>query len=291
MLRNGVALLITVLMLAIFSILVLKSFSISNQFINDNNEIRLLAQSNRLLLDSKKIVKEALKDINSTEALEFLFLKPFVIPNQNFTLTFSFFPLDNGLNVNKLLVNSKRNEEFITIFENILTAYNIQDVQFFTDLVLDTIDTDDTERAYGSEIILKDKFFTNSKIYSREHFDKIVNYYAQTKDDKNIYKIDWRKYIRFDEDAIDINFASIELLKVLLSNPYLDSSFKKIYYENYDDLKIDEDKQALLKKLNVTFTTSKFLIQVVFDDFIKKVNFEFTYDKKTDAISGIKYGF
>lgn len=289
--RNGVALLITVLMLAIFSILVLKSFSISNQFINDNNEIRLLAQSNRLLLDSKKIVKEALKDLNSTEAFEFLFLKPFVIPNQNFVLTFTFSPLDNGLNINKLVTSSKRNEDFITIFENILSSYNVQDVQFFTDLILDTIDTDETERSYGSEIILKDKFFTNSKIYSREHFDKIVNYYVQMKDDKNIYKIDWRKYIRFDEDAIDINFASIELLKILLSNPYLDSSFKKTYYENYDDLKIDEDKQALLKKLNVTFTTSKFLVQVIFDDFIKKVNFEFTYDKKTDAIEGIKYGF
>ena len=158
-------------MLAIFSILVLKSFSISNQFINDNNEIRLLAQSNRLLLDSKKIVKEALKDLNSTEAFEFLFLKPFVIPNQNFTLTFTFSPLDNGLNINKLSTNAKRNEDYITIFENILSSYNVQDVQFFTDLILDTIDTDETERSYGSEIILKDKFFTNSKIYSREHFD------------------------------------------------------------------------------------------------------------------------
>lgn len=278
-------------MLAIFSILVLKSFSISGQFINDNNEIRLLAQSNRLLLDSKKIVKEALKDINSTEALEFLFLKPFVIPNQDFTLSFSFFPLDNGLNINKLLANSKRNEEFITIFENILISYNVLDAQFLTDLVLDTLDADETERSYGSEIILQNKFFTNGKIYSKEHFDQIINHYVQIKDDKNIYKIDWRKYIRFDEDNIDINFASIELLKILLSNPYLDASFKKTYYENYDDLKIDEDKQALLKKLNVAFTTSKFLVQVVFDDYIKKVNFEFTYDKKTDAISGIKYGF
>lgn len=289
--KKGVALLITILILAIFSVLVLKSFSISTQVVNQNNEIRLLSQSNRLLEDSKKIVKNTLKDINSTEAYAILFSEPFVIANKNFTLTFTFSPVENGLNINSLLQNSKRNEESILVFETILRTYNVQNIQFFVDLILDTIDEDVDERSYGSEIILKDTFFTNSKIYSQKHFDKIIDYYAQVKDAKNIYKVDWGKYIRFDEDAIDVNFASIELLKILLSNPYINDAFKKTYYENYDDLKIDEDKQAFLNNLNLTFTTSRILVKVAFDDLIKKVNFKFIYDKKANTIENIKYGF
>ncbi|MDD4504945.1 MAG: hypothetical protein PHE60_01055 [Sulfurospirillaceae bacterium] len=289
--KKGVALLITILILAIFSVLVLKSFSISTQVVNQNNEIRLLSQSNRLLEDSKKIVKNTLKDINSTEAYAILFSEPFVIANKNFTLTFTFSPVENGLNINSLLQNSKRNEESILVFETILSTYNVQNIQFFVDLILDTIDEDVDERSYGSEIILKDTFFTNSKIYSQKHFDKIIDYYAQVKDAKNIYKVDWGKYIRFDEDAIDVNFASIELLKILLSNPYINDAFKKTYYENYDDLKIDEDKQAFLNNLNLTFTTSRILVKVAFDDLIKKVNFKFIYDKKANTIENIKYGF
>ncbi len=289
--KKGVALLITIVILAIFSVLVLKSFSISTQVVNQNNEIRLLSQSNRLLEDSKKIVKNTLKDINSTEAYAILFSEPFVIANKNFTLTFTFSPVENGLNINSLLQNSKRNEESILVFENILRTYNVQNIQFFVDLILDTIDEDVDERSYGSEIILKDTFFTNSKIYSQKHLDKIIDYYAQVKDAKNIYKVDWGKYIRFDEDAIDVNFASIELLKILLSNPYINDAFKKTYYENYDDLKIDEDKQAFLNNLNLTFTTSRILVKVAFDDLIKKVNFKFIYDKKANTIENIKYGF
>lgn len=289
--KKGVALLITIVILAIFSVLVLKSFSISTQVVNQNNEIRLLSQSNRLLEDSKKIVKNTLKDINSTEAYAILFSEPFVIANKNFTLTFTFSPVENGLNINSLLQNSKRNEESILVFETILSTYNVQNIQFFVDLILDTIDEDVDERSYGSEIILKDTFFTNSKIYSQKHLDKIIDYYAQVKDAKNIYKVDWGKYIRFDEDAIDVNFASIELLKILLSNPYINDAFKKTYYENYDDLKIDEDKQAFLNNLNLTFTTSRILVKVAFDDLIKKVNFKFIYDKKANTIENIKYGF
>lgn len=289
--KSGVALLITIVMLAIFSVLILKSFSINSQFINQNNEIRLLAQSNRLLEDSKNIVKNTLKDINSTEAYVFLFSEPFVLSNENFTLTFTFSPVETGLNINKLLQNSKRSEDFILVFENILSHYHIQNIQFFVDLVLDTIDEDEVERSYGSEIILKDTFFTNSKIYSQKHLDKIIDYYAQMKDDKNIYKIDWSKYIRFNEDAIDVNFASLDLLRILLSNPFINDSFKKTYYENYNDLKIDEDKQALLNNLNLTFLTSRVLVKVVFDDLIKKVDFKFIYDKKANTIENIKYSF
>ena len=289
--KRGVALLITIVMLAIFSVLVLKSFSISSQFVNQNNEIRLLAQNNRLLEDSKKIVKNTLKDINSTEAYVILFSEPFVIKNENFSLTFTFSPVETGLNINKLLQNSKPNEDYIVVFENILSAYHIQNIQFFVDLILDTIDEDEIERSYGSEIILKDTFFTNSKIYSQKHLDKIIDYYAQVKNDKNIYKVDWGKYIKFDEDAIDVNFASLDLLKILLSNPFINDSFKKTYYENFDDLKIDEDKQTFLNNLNLTFSTSRVLVKVVFDDLIKKVNFKFIYDKKANTIENIKYSF
>lgn len=289
--KKGVALLITILMLATISLLLIKNFSISERFIEDHNELKLLSMGNRLFLDSKTIVQKTLQDINSTEAYDFLFSTPFVFSQNNFKLTFTFTPIENKININNLLKNNQRQEDFISIIEKILISYNVLDSSYFIDLILDTLDADATERSYNTEIVLKNRFFTNSEIKSLEHFEAIVDFYAQAKDDKNIYLINWNKFIGFTGSTVDINFASIELLRLLTENPYLDMSFKNKYYETYDELGLDEEKIARLKKLHIEFLTTQFHVKANFDDLVKSISFEYDYDKKNDTTTHIKYSF
>lgn len=289
--KKGIALLITILMLASISLLLIKNFSISERFIEDHTELKLLSIGNRLFLDSTVIVKKTLQDINSTEAYDFLFSMPFVFHQNSFKLTFTFSPIENRININNLLKNNQKQEEYALMIEKILISYNVQDPNYFIDLILDTLDNDTVERSYNSEIILKNRFFTNTEIQSIDHFDAIIDYYAQAKDDKNIYLINWNKFIGFSGNGIDINFASIELLRLLIDNPYLDKTFKNKYYEDYDELGLDEGKIAYLKKLNVMFSTTLFHVKVTFDDLIQNISFEYDYDKKNDTTKHIKYSF
>ncbi len=289
--KKGIALLITVVMLAALSILVLKSYNISGKFIKDNDTIRVLAQSNRLFLDSKKIFKANFKDLNDTQAFQYLFSKPFVIPSNVFKITFIFNPVDNRVNINKILHNSKINKEIYSLLENILISYNVEDSDFFLKIVLDTIDKDNDERVYGSEIAKQNRFFSNGEIYSKEEWMQIIDYYAQNRDDKNIYKIPWSKYIGFKGNSIDINFASLQLIKFLLPNQTVDQSFKDKYYNSFKDLSVDKKRENILKKIGVVFDTSRVLAKIRYNNFNKNIDISYIYDIKYKSISDIKYTF
>ena len=289
--KKGIALLITVVMLATLSMLVLKSYNISGKFIKDNNTIRILAQSNRLFLDSKKIFKSNFKDLNDTQAFQYLFLKPFVIPSNVFKVTFIFNPVDNRVNINKILHNLKINKEIYSLLENILISYNVEDSDFFLKIVLDTIDKDSEERVYGSEIAKQNRFFSNGKIYSKEEWIQIIDYYAQNRDDKNIYKIPWSEYIGFKGNSIDINFASLQLIKFLLPNQTVDQTFKDKCYNSFKDLDIDKERENILKKIGVVFDTSRVLAKIKYDNFNTNINISYIYDIKYKSASDIKYTF
>jgi hypothetical protein len=289
--KDGIALLITVIMLAALSALILKSYTLSEKYLKDNDDIRLTAQSNRLYLDSKKILKQTLRDINSTEEYAFIFGQSFSIPSANFDITFMFRPIDNKININNILVNSKINKNIYDLLENLLISYNVVDSSFFLDLLLDTIDKDSKERTYESEIINQNIYFTNGKIYSKKHLSQIIDYYAQNRDDKNIYKIPWDKYINFNSINIDINFVSIDLLKLLLPSENINKTFKDKYYKNYKDLGISKVSKDMLKKLNIVFTTSRVSSKIKYNNSDKKFQINYIYDVNNNKTIDVKYNF
>ena len=289
--RRGVALLITLIMLSALSVLLLKSYDISGKFIEDEKDLKLIYQANRIFLDSKPLLKSVLKDVNSSEAFDFLFSKPFPVVGKNFNLTFQFYPVENSININSLLSGKTVNKDIYNIIEDILISYNVSDTDFFLKLLLDTIDEDNKERVYGSEIAAEDKFFSNSKIYSKKHLKKIMDYYYKNRDDKNIYKVPWQRYINFNSNGIDINFASLDLIKFLLPNQDTTDYFKSKYYENFTDLDIEKDREKILKKLKVKFDMDTVLAKITYENFDKQIVLEFIYDIKKGTQKRIKYKF
>ncbi len=289
--KKGIALLITIILLAMLSLLLLKNLSISERFIINNHHLKTMASANRLYLDTKQILHVKLHDLNSTEAFALLFAQPISFYEHDFKMILTLSPLENRLNINHLFKNGKINEEMLSLLEDILNKHRIVDTHYFIDLLLDTLDSDHGERSYKTEIILYHPFFANTTICSREHFMRIVDYYAQEKNDYGIYDIEWGNYIGFYNEKINLNFTSLPLLRLLLSDPSLDSSFKNKYYESFEDLNLNEDQINYLKKLNVSFETSKFHVAVEFDDLIRPYTFEFDYSHKNGTSENVKYSF
>lgn len=289
--RKGVALLVTLTLLAGVATLVLKGFTLSKSFFDDANEIKSIYQISALKKDMEKILPLVLKDINDTEAFDFLFSRPFPIGNDTFPLVVSFKPTQNRLNVNLLLKkDGETDKNFYAIFDDILIKNNIADSSFFLNLLLDTIDSDTKERVYGSEIVKTQHFFRDGKIHSFEHFKKIQDYYAMQRNDKNIYKIKWRELIGFENQTLDINFASKNLLQYLLPNIYIDDYFSKATYDSYESLGAAKEEEERLGALGVVFSTKRVAITVI-SQTQNLMQLEGNFDLKSGKFEKVKYVF
>lgn len=289
--RKGIALIITITLLATFSILILENLSVSQKYSSDMEELLQIYQTNKIVLDSKEILKETLKDVNDTESLEFIFQQPFPISSEDLSLTFLFSSEDDRININNLIKSGKVNEPLENILENILISYNIADSQFFLNLLLDTIDTDDKERVYASEIKNYEEYFQDGGVYNLEHFNQILDYYVKNKNDKSVYTIPWNIYIGFNGNQIDINFASLKLLSFLIPSKNIDIAFKNKYYENYDELNLDEEAINTLKKVDARFDTDIINIEVLYSTNKAMRTFKYIYSLKSQKFSSIKYLF
>jgi len=289
--RKGIALLSVLVLLVAMSLLLLVSFSISEKYFKDEKRIKLSAQMNRIALDAKSILVNTLKNFDSPEAYDFLFSQPFIINNSNYSITFLFQPFENSLNINKMVKNGKVVNAYQDILENILMAHNVVDTSFFINLLLDTIDMDINARVYGSEIAIEEPFFRNGKVFSLEHFEKIVDYYAYARDDKNIYNIAWNKYINFDSEKIDINFVSLELLTFMFPNRSIDKSFKETYYQKYEELNVNTEEKNFLEEFNTVFSTSSVLVKILYAEGEESATIGFKYEITQGRQYDIKYFF
>ena len=123
--RRGVALLITLVMLSVLVSLVAVGLHINEKFSKDDATLRLMAQVQRSMLDTKVILDSTLADINSSEIFELLFLQPIVIAQEGIEIRYSFSPIDNTINLNKLTEKPYHN-----LFERFLLELGVIDPSF-----------------------------------------------------------------------------------------------------------------------------------------------------------------
>ena len=166
-----------------------------------------IAQNSLLIRTATKILKNATRDINSSHELQTLCTTyPIVSPDGKFTATATVTPLSNRIDINAYYARGI-NPYIDRFLGNVLTHYNVEDPQFFKDLIRDTLDEDLSERQSDSEIRLNDPGFANGAIYNHEHFKKILDYYAQKREDRSVYLIPWDRLIYFGnkKNIIDCN--------------------------------------------------------------------------------------
>ncbi|EDM23423.1 hypothetical protein FE773_00195 [Caminibacter mediatlanticus TB-2] len=210
--KNGVALLVTLSFLIIIVVLIGKFFLVY-EHISSNTFERAISQNSLFIKDVKKVISSLTKEINSSKELKKIFISfPFEVENIKGIITIT--SLSNKLNLN--LYKNKQKRKIIDQFlENLFNYYNVNDFFYFKNLLLDTYDLDLNERDSYTEIALYDNTFQDGEIYNFKQFKKILDIYAKQRNDKNIYKIPWKKLIYFSDEKsiIDCENANKLLLK------------------------------------------------------------------------------
>ncbi len=241
-----------------------------------------------------------LKSIKFTKETIFYGSKvAFPIELDNSMMVFSIASAHKHLNINTL-VGTLKTKDSISYekFVSFLYKYRVKNPEFFIDILLDTKDDDILEQnsGSGSEIVLENPIFRNGKIYNKKHFKIIVDYYAASMHDSEIYKVPFDKIFGFVSNSgkLDINFATQELLELIFedvvkANLTQISQHNKLY-ETLKELPFDEmyiqkniqgklffghhiDTNSILINVNVDFDYKK--------QFISKVNFIYNTNAKS----------
>jgi len=286
--KKSIALFIVLVFITISSVLIGIIYQKSQKSLSLSDIYQRISQNSIVLKEFENILKNNTKDINSSEDLDALFITSplFSSKNGDFVFSFSIQPLSDKINLN-LLKDEKKKEYIEEYIFRLCSDYEVKDIDFFIALLEDTIDMDNEERAANSEIVLENRNFKNGSIESFSHFYKILDYYFKYLHDSNIYKIDWKSFIYFDEDLksiIDCDRLSLENAKYLGFLKGKDSF-------SCEELQKNKKYQKLFKVLNIKNFTPKesYLIEANF--YYKKDNFEedfkFRYNIFTKKITKI----
>jgi len=260
-LKKSIALFAVLAFLIVVFALLNTIFKIYEDYSKNSNNFY---QTTVLIKNIFDILNTISKDINETN-FKFIFTTiPISSKDGNFREVIKIKPLFDKINLNEYLQNNKINPSIDMFLNNLFEKYNILDPQYFKDLLLDSLDKDDLERSPDTE-----KLNINSKIYNYKQFQKIINFYAQKKNDKSIYKISFNKYIYFYPDKTPL---ICEILDKNLNN--------LLNIKNLDCKNLSNINKKILNDLDIiTFKSAK-----IFFVKISTNEFNMTYDLKQKRI-------
>lgn len=246
-----------------------------------------IAQNSLLIRSVTKILDRTVKDINDSDTLQALFgTYPLGSSDGDFVATVNLKPLSNKININTYAL--KGINPYIDLFlTNLLRYYEIQDPQFFKDLLRDTLDKDLNEREGESEIRLYDPNFANGAIYSWRHFYKILDYYAQKRDDKTIFAVPWKELIYLgplqEESIIDCNLLSQNIVQFL--------SLKHHTSIDCRNLRKFPENRAIMQALHIEpYEQGKnfwIAVDIIYHHHTQEENITLKYDLKTKKVQEI----
>ena len=273
--KKSVVLFITLSFLLVMMALLGAIFTIYHNYSKTNESV--YNQTTILIKDIVKSLQSL--DINSSDKVDNILMTiPFSSNDGDYRGMMDIKPMFNKINLNEYLNNKKENKTIDIFLNNILEKYEVADPIFFKALLLDSLDLDKEERQGYSEIILSDENFKNGALRFKS-FNKILKYYAQKRDDKNIFKIPWKKYIFFSDQNTPLicDFVDSNLTKLLgvedddlcdaIKNRELSKKLK-----NLDIIPFNNKRSFWIKiDTNFTLTNSSNNFVLIYDLTKKKV--------------------
>ena len=206
-------------MMILISLLAINT-AITKRGLELSHHTKFMVQVNSLLVDIVKLFSTKVVFVKDSATL-LLLTNTDINLNESkagLHITIDIDSAASRLNINQILSSaSTKNQPIYDIMVNILQAYNVNDIDFFLNVVMDTIDSDKKERFYQSEIILVQDDFENSRIYSHQHLSQIIAYYKEKIGDNNIDSVPWQQLIQFHSDEMDINYMPPKLLAYVLN--------------------------------------------------------------------------
>ena len=204
--RRSFALLLTFAFLAIAIGIISSLFIFYKNVTNKSFEYSIAQDS--FIINSLK--NEFLINLNKSNI--YSYYGGFIFDTGEYKIKINIKPVFNRININRYLVNGKINKEMDRFFDLVCESYNINECSFFKDLVLDTLDEDDVERDFYTEI-KNYKLFRNGRIDKKMFLEIIKFYEEKTKEkiDKKILNIFGFRYNIYS----DINVLNKEVLLLI----------------------------------------------------------------------------
>ena len=280
--KKSVALFLTLVFVISVIIIIGSVFALYEKF-SDNTFYKKISQNSVIIRDINKSLFKLSDKINEKN-IKYIFTSFLISSNDgNFRALITIIPLTNRVNINEVYKNRYAKK----YLQNILEYYQVLDPIFLENLILDTIDLDKNERLGGSEIVLKNPFFKQGKIYNYTHLKQILDYYFNITKDKKIYKIPWRKLFVFgyDSSIIDCNLISKDSAKFL--GLHFNSALScKSLNEYEENKKIMQNLNIISYNKNVSYPI---LINVKYDTEELNITYDLNQKRIKDIKSNILY--
>jgi len=304
--RKGIALLITIALVAtITALLTVSTGILDNSFKRISNKLFLI-QSNVYFNDFITILNDATEDVNDSDTLDIFLMIPvaFASEKKDIAVDVSFVSEASKININKLISDTnstKKREayepvpvvrEYESYLEHILSIYNISDKMLLLAMITDTVDKDLDERIPGSEIALVDPLFSQGSIYSKAHMRHITDAYVTETQDFNAYDIPWENLVGFRGKSVDFNHINQEVLAALA--PELQESLplytteREEVYDSFENMPLEATTKKRLKALDVEFYAPQVRGTMNISSSDQSVEIEFSYNLKTKEVSNIE---
>jgi hypothetical protein len=211
--KKGFALLLT---LSILSIVIALSSVLVNYLVTTKHtmiDTKAMIQGDMLYSDLQGVLS-SIKPKDKEDLYKMLYSTPlpFGLKDGRISLTLKCSPLNNGVNINWLVYNSKtmktRAELVQKVLDGIFQKYNIQNPNGLEEMLI----------SYMKVVDSKQK----KEFLSLKEFENIIFRYMLQEDDSSVENIPWNKYFVFNhvskslgDNMIDANYLSAELISVI----------------------------------------------------------------------------
>lgn len=214
--RRGIALLITLVTIAVMMALVGTLVSALSSVQKDSRETTTMLQANIYYADIVNVFKK-IKDKEGLLSTLYLAPIPFSTDDGNFFVTVGCRPLTNGVNINWLgyendIKMSSHYDITQKLFAAITAKYTLSDPLRLEEMLMEVIGTGSQfQQKYQSRLLQK------RGIISYQQFEHVINRYQLETDDPVVASIPWKRLFSFvpESNLIDGDYMSEEAVSLL----------------------------------------------------------------------------
>ncbi len=224
--KQGIALFITLMVIASIMSIIAVSFSYLQKVQKDAGETSAIIQGDLLYNNTVEILKRFFPaGSNNSDKLELLYTTPLPLtePKSGFSLTISCQPLMKGVPISWLDDSftqkvPQKTELAKKVLQTIMERYEIEDPNKLEELIVQAISAKSLENED-----YKPRVSAKKGIVSREQFNRIIINYMFKTDDRRALTVPWEKYFTFttvdNRTKIDGVYLSAELISVAFDIP------------------------------------------------------------------------
>lgn len=277
--RTAIALLTTVGLIFILTLLVLKNVDISQRYFERASKTGMLVQLNKTFLDVLEILKNT--EVKDAQTLSFLTGIPIILgeDTEDINIQIDISSAANVFNINNLMPRGGAvNEPMHSFLRSLLIENGVVNSDFFLSILLDALDADKIERVYRSEAALNSEKFVDGTINSKTAFLFLLDYFTGNGGDAKIYGIPWFDIVGFSGGGVDFNYISEPLLFFIKKEYNLASLERSDIIASFDELVLDNEGKRRLQELNISVFEPRIRCKIRVFSGKEQASLEFLYD-------------